>query len=822
MTPPWRIFIVLVLLFSLLSTAQVGAQTGKVIVNSQLELLSLGNPDGGGRVTWTLVGGPPDGQAFLLRRKIVQMFDAQYTIPRGFTYELLTTGATSTTLNNGVIDADEALYFLNYLENQLEGVYRGFSGTEFRFVLIDKADRLERDLPAARSTSGLVGTTATTNQNLEIKFIFEAASGAIERTFPQADEALVQALHGVFSFDALEDMGASGCPPSCYPFPARSGWRVVLPGNFTDGRFLWHGMQGASPWNDTTGVYVDGATNVTSYSSDGLATSPIDLRFATTANFSFEHTGGTGAEAGDDVLLVQLSTDGTTWQNLTADGDSTAPVDDLIPTVLGTSVFDLDPWLGQRVYLRLNFTTDGDGVQDGAGFFLRNLRIQAPSAYEGAIEFNHVDYVVGFLSFSNFRSPGFKPHLIRTPVGEVVYYNARYQSGALPADTARYATFDFIENPQVLFVLLVVVVWLLGFFQDRLYENYRRKHPGSLRADAKRVKWLHWTARILMLLLVLFYFFPTLFGADLAIGGGAFWIIAIGFLAGTTGVTWFWYDRRAKLIPREPELAPGEHLATEFPLPPPPAMEDLGQRMICAHCDLDIADAADAVRCTCGQWYHVAHASELGTCKNCGRPLAVEKPPEKRMVTIKCPTCEEINVVEEGLDLHAAKCSACGVILKEVPKGYNYLLVAEEPHAAYEWFNSVVRKGVPGLCMSTTFPEKLRREYGLPDVELYWISDTNPGPRTLDPKRLDFEIMRALSNFVKNNKGGAVVLHGLEYLIVENSFDRVLKFIKKVNDLASVHDATMFVPITSTGLGPEEMTLLRKEFDKVETISSAK
>ena len=192
------------------------------------------------------------------------------------------------------------------------------------------------------------------------------------------------------------------------------------------------------------------------------------------------------------------------------------------------------------------------------------------------------------------------------------------------------------------------------------------------------------------------------------------------------------------------------------------------------------------------------------------------------MLTAQCPTCGEINVVEEGLDLAREKCTACGVILKDIPRAYNYLLIADEPHVAYEWFNSVVRKGISGLCMSTTFPEKVRREYGLPDVELYWMSDTNPGPRTLDPKRLDFEIMRALSNFVKNNKGGAIVLDGLEYLIVENSFDRVLKFIKKVNDLASVHDVTMFVPVTPTGLGPEEATLLRKEFDKVETIPSKK
>ncbi|HEV8594326.1 MAG TPA: DUF835 domain-containing protein, partial [Thermoplasmata archaeon] len=438
----------------------------------------------------------------------------------------------------------------------------------------------------------------------------------------------------------------------------------------------------------------------------------------------------------------------------------------------------------------------------------------------GQIEFNHVDYVVGFLSFSHFDSPDVSPQLIRTPVGEVLYYNALYDTGDVPRDTARYATFDFIENPQVLFILMAVAVWLIGLLQDKSYEGFRRKHPGSFRATATRVKWLHWSARIVMLLLVLLYFFPTMFGASRMIGGGVFWVLSIASVGGMNGFTWFWYSHRAKLIPREAGLGTGEQLGSDLP-PPPPTGEDMG-RMICAQCDQDILGSAEAYQCACGQWYHIPHALDLGTCKNCGRALEPGAPPETKMVTVKCPTCQEINVVEEGVDLAFAKCSACGVILKEIPKGYNYLLISDEPHAAYEWFNSVVRKGIPGLCMSTTFPEKLRREYGLPDVELYWVSDTNPGPRTLDPKRLDFEIMRALSNFVKNNKGAALVLDGLEYLVVENSFDRVLKFIKKVNDLASVHDATMFVPVTPTGLGPEEMTLLRKEFDKVESISVAK
>jgi len=590
------------------------------------------------------------------------------------------------------------------------------------------------------------------------------------------------------------------------------------------GRFLWAGGNAtASPWN-TTAVYGASDSYSTFYSEDGVAEGRVDLRSASSANFTFEHTGR--AAPGDD-LTVQLSTDGLSWRILN-DTDGNAAVPGLDASVLRAAVYDLGAYAshwsagdwtpGQQVYLRLNFTANGDGDRSGIGYFIRNMRIRAPSTYQGTIDFRHTDYVVGFLSFQDFNSPTVRPHLIRTPVGEIVFYDATYEAGALPADTGRYVLFDVVENPQILFVLLVVSLWLSGFFRDRAYDGYRRAHPAAMRSGARRLRWLQWVSRVLMILLILFYFFPTaLTGVGLVVGGGAFWVFSIGSAIGLSGFSTFWYGRLAKMLPREPEIGAGESLASDLPPPPPPAPAELAPRLICAHCDHDIEDAATAFVCECGEAYHADHAAERKTCIKCGRPLAAPPPPEARVLTVVCPTCGEVNVLPEGTDLAGAKCSSCGVILKDIARGLNYLLIADEPHAAYEWFNSVVRKGAPGLCMSTTFPEKLRREYGLPDVELYWISDTNPGPHTLDPKRLDFEIMRALSNFVKNNKGGALVLDGLEYLIVENSFDRVLKFIKKVNDLASVHDAMMFVPITPTGLGPEEMTLLRKEFDKVET-----
>ncbi len=819
MASPWRAFLVLIAAFTLFSMVGVNveAQAARVRVSSDLQLLSLGTIDGGGHFTLTFSG----DAAKALRQRLIWMYDGMTPeIARGFPFYARTTGANG----DGTVSLEEATNYMIHLENQYETAFSSYQvgpGTPFRYVSIYAADRSGRDLPADRSSTGLVGSRVTDTANLEMSFLFNGKTTVPADQFDEPDVALVDGVFGVFSFSAREDLTTTGCAGFCWPFPAIDGWRLVdSPANasFGAGRFLWMGDAAATPWVDL-GAYPDNANRTTFTSGNGATPGQMDLRFATTANLTFEHT---GSAAADDRLSVQASPDGIAWQNLTDlhDGDGDPDTLDAVPTSrLALAEYDLTPYLGQQPYLRIRFAPNNDGTTGGPGYFLRDLWVNAPSTYVGSVEFHHTDYVVGFLSFQDFQSAVVKPHVIRTPVGEVLFYNADYNASAMPADTARYAMFDFVENPQILFVVLVVCAWLIGLFQDRFWEAFRRKTPAAMRSSMPKTKWLHWSGRVVDLVLVLFYFFPTILGGNF-IGGATFWILALASTLGLVGFTWFWYDRKAKLLPPEPEMTAGERLATDA-LPPPPPSEEVAPRVICAACDHDIEDPETAYKCGCGQVYHVEHATQ-GTCGNCGRLLQAAPPPEKRMLTVKCPTCEEVNVVEEGVELTLAKCTSCNGILKEIPKGYNYLLIADEPHVAYEWFASVVRQGGMGLCMSTTFPEKLRREYGLPEVELYWLSDTNPGPRTLDPKRLDFEIMRALSNFVKGNKGGAIVLDGLEYLIVENSFDRVLKFIKKVNDLASVHDVTMFAPVTPTGLGPEEMTLLRKEFDKVETIAATK
>jgi DNA-directed RNA polymerase subunit RPC12/RpoP len=189
---------------------------------------------------------------------------------------------------------------------------------------------------------------------------------------------------------------------------------------------------------------------------------------------------------------------------------------------------------------------------------------------------------------------------------------------------------------------------------------------------------------------------------------------------------------------------------------------------------------------------------------------------------VKCLTCGDTVLLVGDTDLLRTRCDHCGSTLLENATGLNYLIVDEDPGVAFQGFKSILKKEVPGLCISTTFPEKLGRRYDVDGADLYWLTDTatETGVKTLDPKRLDFEMMRAISHFLKEHPEGAVMIDGIENLIVENGFDDVFRFIKKINDLASVGGATIFVPLAPSSLGSEELSVLQKEFDRVQILTN--
>jgi len=151
----------------------------------------------------------------------------------------------------------------------------------------------------------------------------------------------------------------------------------------------------------------------------------------------------------------------------------------------------------------------------------------------------------------------------------------------------------------------------------------------------------------------------------------------------------------------------------------------------------------------------------------------------------------------------------------EVKTGMNTLLLTSENRWCFEKFKSLMSSNAHGLCISTMQPNKIRIRYKIQRASLYWLTDTSTKENILNPKRLDFEITKVILEFIKTKKNGIILIDGLEYLISENGFEKVNRFIKKVSDLASNYDHTLIMMINPSALAPDPLSILKKNFDDV-------
>jgi len=147
----------------------------------------------------------------------------------------------------------------------------------------------------------------------------------------------------------------------------------------------------------------------------------------------------------------------------------------------------------------------------------------------------------------------------------------------------------------------------------------------------------------------------------------------------------------------------------------------------------------------------------------------------------------------------------------------NYLIYEDKSDIAFKMFNELVDSGSPGLCITTLYPQKLKKLYGMGEAQVFWLSDSAGDKETLSPTRLDFEIARVINKFVKGEEEPVFLLDGMAYLSLENDYDKVRKFIKRINDMASMNDATIMVVINPNSFSKETLAMLERDFDKVGT-----
>lgn len=142
--------------------------------------------------------------------------------------------------------------------------------------------------------------------------------------------------------------------------------------------------------------------------------------------------------------------------------------------------------------------------------------------------------------------------------------------------------------------------------------------------------------------------------------------------------------------------------------------------------------------------------------------------------------------------------------------GYSYIIKEEIPDQAYDIFVDASRHGVPALCVTREYPEKIKDRYGLKSVPFLWLSMDQEKSYARDPTNLAL-LYSDIKTFISENKRCMVLLSGVEYLISQNDFQKVLKFIQHINDKIAVTDSIMLMPVSPLTLPESQLKLMEKE-----------
>jgi hypothetical protein len=164
--------------------------------------------------------------------------------------------------------------------------------------------------------------------------------------------------------------------------------------------------------------------------------------------------------------------------------------------------------------------------------------------------------------------------------------------------------------------------------------------------------------------------------------------------------------------------------------------------------------------------------------------------------------------------------SGLGITRKyKLAQGRTYVVEEAPPEISFDAFVNIVstsadgsKKNV-GMAISRQHPDLIRQKYGLEATSIFWLA-TRTGQDVVAPTNLGI-LTHMLVKFIEENPGGVVLLDGIEYLVSNNDFNKVLRLIDQVNDHISLSKSVMIVPVDPRAFSQKELALLERNVEKI-------
>ena len=487
--------------------------------------------------------------------------------------------------------------------------------------------------------------------------------------------------------------------------------------------------------------------------------------------------------------------------------DASVETTGLVSTGPGSDA-DLSFWMdydcGGQGFSKVIFVT-----KTAANTVCGAVRQSTGYSFDGIMRTEQRVVMFGFGSFIAPEMENGTLQAVRTPAGVVVWHASEFaveDSVSTGDESISYESFSPIENHQVAFVILFICSMIIIRMPAHRFEKFRKLHPKRFRKYARPKLSVKAVAIALVVLVWTLYALPFLFAPML---DGyllySIYFILLGPLAVMVqySVSRAVYDRSALDIPEDAVIEVKQALVE------PETPEAVG---FCTVCDRPIEFVQELGACeTCGAEMHIECGERVQACPHCG---SIINPEDTR--SIQCKVCGESFLHAGKDDPYSIQCTRCGAFQEEVEAGNNYLVVDVDPTMAYRMMKAMGVSGRAAMVITAEFPGKMREAHELgEEVDLRWFSESTTDIDNVNPHDLEGDAMETASTFLMTTKRAGLMIDGMKMLVELNGFDKVLAYVRRLNDLAAIHGSSIIMHTDKEGLEEDQFKALSDEFDEV-------
>jgi CheY-like chemotaxis protein len=166
---------------------------------------------------------------------------------------------------------------------------------------------------------------------------------------------------------------------------------------------------------------------------------------------------------------------------------------------------------------------------------------------------------------------------------------------------------------------------------------------------------------------------------------------------------------------------------------------------------------------------------------------------------------------EEEIGMEVARSSAK---VYELRRGFSYLVKETKPTKSFEIFVDQVTHNIQGLCVTRQHPTNIRKEWGLEKTPIIWLSN-QLGKVYVNPSNIGI-LSDTIIRFVEKSGDGVILIDGIEFLIVNNDFDKVLRMVHHVTEAVMENRSRLIVSVDPRTLDTRELALLERNMEIID------